>query len=295
MTMKKVLIVGQNGQVTTYLQRELCKSDDIQLMVANRQTLDLAKPQMVRQSLQELKPDLIVNPAAYTAVDLAEQEQELAYLINRDSVQEIASYCAESTTPLIHFSTDYVFAGDASKPYLEDDATAPTGVYGQSKLEGEIAVIQSKAPAVVLRTAWVYSNHGKNFYKTMLALSETRDELNVVADQVGAPTYAGSIAENCRVLVERFLQNGILESEVGIYHFSCEGQTSWCDFARAIFTENSIDHMTVNAITTEEFPTPAKRPAYSVLDGNKLKQTFDISLPHWGTALAQCAVETRDS
>jgi len=295
--MNKVLLIGQNGQVTTYLQRALGvgeASSSYQLEVAGRDQLDLSKIESIATRLEEIKPDLIINPAAFTAVDLAEEESATAFAINRDAVKEIACYCAEQNTPLIHFSTDYVFAGDAKEAYLETDTPAPTGVYGESKLAGEQAILDSKAPAIILRTAWVYSNHGKNFYKTMLALAANRDELSVVADQVGAPTYAGSIADATKVLVDLILEQGQIKDEQrGIFHFTCQGQTSWCDFARAIFVENEVTKITVNGISTKEYPTPAQRPAFSVLNLDKLKDTFGIALPHWGTALAHCAAETK--
>ena len=293
--MNKILLIGQNGQVTRYLQRAFNdESANFQVEVAGRDQLDLSKVSEIANSLEASKPTLIINPAAYTAVDLAEQEQEAAFTINRDAVAAIADYCAQTKTPLIHFSTDYVFAGDAETPYLETDAPAPNGVYGQSKFEGEQAIIASGAPALILRTAWVYSNHGKNFYKTMLNLAESRDELSVVDDQVGAPTYAGSIADATKSLAELIInQGGLTEEQTGVYHFCCQGQTSWCDFARAIFVENEISKITVSGISTDQYPTPAKRPAYSVLNLDKLKQTFGIALPHWGTALAHCASETK--
>ena len=289
--MKKILLIGRNGQVTTYLQRVL--SGDFTLEVAGRESLDLSDIESIEPVLSAYAPDIIINPAAFTAVDLAETEQEAAFKINSHAPAAIAQYCKQHNTPLIHFSTDYVFSGEAEQPYLETDETAPTGVYGQSKLEGEQAILNSGAPAIILRTAWVYSNHGKNFYKTMLNLASSRNELSVVADQVGAPTYAGSIADTTRMLVERVLeQGGIKPEQVGVYHFTCQGQTSWCEFAKAIFVENGVNDITVNGISTQEYPTPAKRPAYSVLNLDKLKNTFGLSLPHWGTALAQCAVET---
>ena len=290
--MKKILLIGQNGQVTTYLQRVL--SGDYIVEVAPRSSLDLTKLDAIASVLKSYSPDLIINPAAYTAVDLAEQEHEAAFQINRDAPAEIAKYCGANNTPLIHFSTDYVFSGDAKAPYSELDETAPTGVYGQSKLEGEQAILNSGAPAIILRTAWVYSNHGKNFYRTMLNLAKNRDELSVVADQVGAPTYAGSIAHATKELAELILNQGEIKPEqVGVYHFTCQGQTSWCEFAKAIFIENDVNGMMVHGISTKEYPTPAKRPAYSVLNLDKLKQTFDIALPHWGTALAHCTAETK--
>jgi len=287
--MKKVLLIGQNGQVTTYLQRVL--KGNYQLVVAGREQLDLVKVGDIQAVLRTVAPDLIVNPAAYTAVDQAEQEQELAFTINCDAAAEIADYCAQTATPLIHFSTDYVFAGDADTPYTEQDSPAPTGVYGQSKLAGEEAILKSGAPALILRTSWVYSTHGKNFYKTMLSLSESRNELSVVADQIGAPTYAGSIADATKKIIDQILeQDGIAAEQIGVYHLSCQGQTSWADFADEIFARHQIA-MTVNSIPSSDYPTPAKRPAYSVLDGTKLLTTFAVSLPDWQLALQACVSE----
>ena len=292
--MKKVLLIGQNGQVTTYLQRVLNDNSEYELQVLGRKQLDLTNTTQIQTVLESHKPSLIINPAAYTQVDLAEQETELAFAINRDAAAEIGQYCASTNTPLIHFSTDYVFTGDANTPYRETDAAIPTGVYGKSKLAGEQAIIVSGAPAIILRTSWVYSNHGKNFYKTMLTLAESRDELSVVNDQIGAPTYAGSIAAATKVLVEQIMQQGAIKSEqTGIYHFTCTGQTSWCEFAQAIFAANKVSSMTVKGIPSSEYPTPAKRPIFSVLDGNKLHSMFGLALPDWQTALENCAAETR--
>jgi dTDP-4-dehydrorhamnose reductase len=296
--MSSILIVGQHGQVSTYLQRVFCAEHDLdcEIVVAGRDQIDLSQPAKIKSTLAAIKPSVIINPAAYTAVDLAEQESELAFLINAAAVKEIAEYCVDTNTPLIHFSTDYVFSGDASRPYTEQDPAAPNGVYGQSKLDGERAIIVSGAPAIILRTSWVYSNHGKNFYKTMLMLSQSRDEISVVADQIGAPTYAGSIAKTCKALAMTVLRQGEIKPEQrGIYHFSCEGETSWCEFAKAIFTKNGLKHMTVSGISTEDYPTPAKRPAYSVLSGIRLQSTFELSLPEWQDALAECAAETQHS
>lgn len=290
--MKTVLLIGQNGQVTTYLQREL--ADKFNLVIAGREQLDLSQPSLVQASLAKLSADIIVNPAAFTAVDLAEDQSEAAFAINGESVAGIAAFCKETNTPLIHFSTDYVFSGDANAAYVESDSPAPSGVYGASKLAGEQAVLQSGAPAVILRTSWVYSNHGKNFYKTMLSLAESRNELSVVADQFGAPTYAGSIAKATMALLEIIANQGeITSTQNGVYHFSCQGETSWCEFAKALFVANDVSDMTVNAISTSEYPTPAKRPAYSVLNGAKLASVFGIALPDWHDALDSCAAETK--
>ena len=292
---KSILIIGNSGQVSQYLQTVL--STDYLVFATSRDDLDLANTETIQTSLKALcdkhAPSIIINPAAYTAVDLAEQEQQLAHDVNARAVAEIGLFCAQFDIPIIHFSTDYVFDGNASTAYKEHDKTMPNGVYGKTKLDGEKALIESKASMVILRTAWVYSNLGKNFYNTMLNLSRTRDELSVVYDQVGSPTYAGSIANATKALVDVFIQQGsILSKQQGIYNFTCQGQTSWCDFAKRIF-ESHDRQILVHAIPSSEYPTPAKRPAFSVLDGTKLKEVFEIALPCWQVALDDCVAETQ--
>ena len=289
--MKRILIVGNQGQVSQYLQAALAGS--YELIVTSREQLDLTNTSSINAFLTDVSPDIIINPAAYTAVDNAEKESELAHIINRDAVAEMAAYSANTNTPLIHFSTDYVFAGDSSHGYIETDETAPVSVYGKSKLAGEQAIINSGAPALVLRTAWVYSNKGGNFYKTMLSLAQNRNELSIVNDQFGAPTFAGSIADGVKQLLEKIVaQDGLLDGQKGVYHFTCQGQTNWCEFAQSLFTLNNVTAMSVTGIPSSEYPTPAKRPAYSVLNGNKLQDAFSVSLPTWQDALKDCAIET---
>ncbi len=289
--MASTLLIGRHGQVSTYLQAVL-PADSLQ--VAGSAEMDLAHPEHIAEFLNEAQPSLIINPAAYTAVDLAEDEQARAYTINRDAPAEIAQWCANHDVPLIQFSTDYVFDGEAETPYTETDLPSPTGVYGASKLAGERAIQQTDAAALILRTSWVYSNHGKNFYKTMLSLAATRDELSVVADQMGSPTFAGSIASVCAQLVHQIQQAPELAREhQGLYHFSCGGQTSWHGFAAALFAANGVDHLSLNEISTAEYPTPAKRPAYSVLNNSKLNDVFGLSLPTWQDALESCVQETK--
>jgi dTDP-4-dehydrorhamnose reductase len=290
--MQSVLIIGQSGQVSTYLQERL--SGDYRVDVAGRDRVDLADRRSIKDALKSFSPTLIVNPAAFTAVDSAEDESEMAFAVNAEAVAEIAEYCAENNTPLIHFSTDYVFDGEADSAYTEEDVPAPTGVYGASKLAGEQAIIDSDAPAIILRTSWVYSNVGKNFYKTMLSLSESRAELSVVGDQIGSPTFAGSIADACGALITKVLDQGEIASEQkGVYNLSCEGETSWAGFAQAIFTAHGKSKMVVKSITTAEYPTPTKRPAYSVLSGAKLANVFGVELPDWHKGLEDCVNETR--
>lgn len=293
--MKSILIIGNNGQVSQYLQTALSTEYDV--YATSRADLDLLNTQKIKASLNELfdkySPSIIINPAAYTAVDLAEQEPDLACKINTLAITQLGQFCAQQNVPLIHFSTDYVFDGEADAAYLETDIPAPTGVYGQTKLDGEQALIDSKASAIILRTAWVYSNKGKNFYNTMLNLAKSRDELSVVNDQVGAPTYAGSIANGVKQIVDVIVEQGfIAQTQQGIYHFTCQGQTTWCDFAKGIF-ENSSLAVNVNGIPSSEYPTPAKRPSYSVLNGEKLATVFGIQLPEWRDALNDCVFETQ--
>lgn len=292
---KSILIIGNKGQVSQYLQAAL--KADYRVYATSRDDVDLVNTDAIQMSLKALlkqySPAVIINPAAYTAVDLAEQEQELTNIINAKAVAEIGQFCADVDIPVIHFSTDYVFDGNASIAYEEGDETIPNSVYGKTKLAGEQALIKSQAPAVILRTAWVYSNQGKNFYNTMLNLAETRDTLSVVHDQVGAPTYAGSIASGVKELVDVFIRQGNIHLEQqGVYNFTCQGQTSWSGFAKRIFESHNLK-ITVSDIPSSEYPTPAKRPAFSVLDGSKLKSVFGITLPSWEVALNDCVAETR--
>lgn len=290
--MSAILIVGRNGQVSQYLQETL--RVDYVVHTSSREELDLTDISSIQPFLEGLSPKVIINPAAYTAVDNAEQETEMAFTINRDAVREIAEYCAKTNTPLIHYSTDYVFDGESDRAYLEQDTPAPSGVYGQSKYEGEQAVIESGAPAIILRTAWVYSNKGKNFYKTMLALAQTRNELSVVGDQFGSPTYAGSIAASTKDILDVIIkQDGIDPSQVGVYHFTCQGKTSWYEFARSIFLLNKCSYMKLESIPSNEYPTPAKRPQFSVLDGTKLHCVFGIRLPQWQDGLSDCVAQSK--
>ncbi len=288
----KIAILGETGQVSTYLQRAFKADKNIEVLVVGRGLLDLSTTTEIATHLDTLEFDLLINPAAFTAVDAAETEQAQAYAINSDAVAELARYCASKKKPLIHYSTDYVFPGDAHKPYLETDKTGPTGVYGLSKLAGEQAILASGAQALILRTAWVYSNVGKNFYRTMLGLAASRKELNVVNDQVGSPTYAGSIANATRQLALLLLNKQVRDDQLGVYHLTCQGQTHWAGFAEALFRVNGIGDMRVNGIPSSEYPTPAKRPAYSVLSGAKLADQFGIALPNWLDALHECARET---
>ena len=284
----RILLLGGNGQVGRELRRSLASLGE--LVVATRDGVDadaaanfddpIALAAMVRES----GADVVVNAAAYTAVDKAETDADAAFRINSEAPAAIAAACAETHALLIHYSTDYVFAGSAPRPYREDDATAPLGVYGASKLAGEQAIRASGARHAILRTAWVYASHGRNFLLTMLRLAGERDELRVVADQLGTPTPAAWIADATAEL----LRHGV--TEAGTWHLVASGQTTWHGFARAIMEDAHAMGMlarmpTVTPIATADFPTPAMRPANSVLDTTRLRSDFGIIPPDWREGL----------
>jgi dTDP-4-dehydrorhamnose reductase len=288
----KLLLLGGNGQVGTELRRSLAPLGELlvgtrdgQLADGTRcEIADLDAPQSVGALVERLGPDVVVNAAAHTRVDKAEQDVDAAIRANAAAPAETAQACARIGARMLHYSTDYVFDGRASRPYREDDPTGPAGVYGASKLAGEDAIRASGATHMILRTAWVYATHGSNFLRTMLRLAAERDELRVVADQVGTPTPAALIADvTARVLARSPTQSGT-------WHLTATGQTSWHGFAEAI-VERAFEQglllrrPRVVPITTADYPTPAARPAYSVLDCNKLQHDFDITLPDWRAAL----------
>ncbi len=284
----RLLLLGGNGQVGRELRRTLPALGE--LVVATREggdgepAADFDAPDALGELVRRIAPDVVVNAAAYTAVDRAESEPDAAFRVNARAPGAIAQACAATGALLLHYSTDYVFDGSASRPYREDDATAPLGVYGASKLAGEEAVRASGARHAILRTAWVYAAHGKNFLHTMLRLAGERDELRVVADQVGAPTPAVWIAEAST----RILAHGVPTS--GTWHLVAAGETSWHGFAQAIIDEALAAGLLqrvprVLPIATAEYPTPARRPAYSVLDTERLRRDFGIAPPDWRDGL----------
>ncbi len=267
--MKKILLTGSDGQVGQDLQQTLISVGEV--IATNRQQLDLTSPDTIRQVIQKIQPDIIVNSAAYTAVDKAESEPDLAFSINGVAPAIIAEEAKKIGSFLLHISTDYVFDGQKNTPYLETDITHPLGVYGQSKLAGEQGIQKNGDRYVILRTAWVYGTQGKgNFVKTMLRLGKDKEQLGIVADQVGSPTWSYDIANT----ITQILTNLNLVETQEIYHFTNSGVASWYDLAVAIFEEGKnigfpLAIKQVNPITTEEYPTPAKRPHYSVLSGKK--------------------------
>lgn len=295
----RLAVTGKNGQVVSALQA--LATAELEIMAFGRPELDLARPETVLQALRDAKPDVVVSAAAYTAVDKAESEPELAFVVNRDGARAVAQAARELGVPVIHLSTDYVFDGTKAAAYVETDPTGPTSVYGRSKLEGEKAVAESTHNHAIIRTAWVYSEYGNNFVKTMLRLGESRAEINVVADQFGCPTSANDIAIAI-VEIARRLSSDSSTRLRGIFHLSGTGETNWANFAKQIFefsTENGGKSAIVHDITTEQYPTPARRPANSRLDCKRLDEVYGIRLPTWQTstravvtALAQSKKET---
>jgi dTDP-4-dehydrorhamnose reductase len=254
------------------------------------EAIDLADLEQLPLALDRIQPDVIVNAAACTAVDRAEEEPDLARRINGDAIGVLGTWAARRGTRVVHYSTDYVFDGSATRPYREDDPTHPLGAYGRSKLAGEIALRESGARHLLLRTAWVYAARGHNFLRTMLRLGVERDELRVVDDQIGAPTPAGLIADVTALALARWYADDAAAAADGVYHLAAASQTSWCGFARAIFARCGVlpghrDPPRVIATGTADYPTPARRPAYSVLATTKLRESFGVVLPDWQTAL----------
>ncbi len=295
-----ILLVGSTGQVAFELQRTLaCLGIVTTLGRATRPMLDLAQPQSIREAVQTVRPALIVNAAAYTAVDKAEQESSLAYCINAEATAILAEEALAIDAGLIHYSTDYVFPGAATQPYRENDPTGPLGVYGRSKLAGEQCIRDSGVRHLILRTAWVYGRRGQNFLLTMLRLMRERDQLGIVDDQQGAPTWSRLIAEATALMVARCTHEGRFEPDEagGTYHLTCAGATTWFGFASRI-RELAIVHglldesaARLQPIATSDYPTLARRPAYSVLANDRLTEAFALALPAWDDALALCLAE----
>ena len=281
----RILLTGVNGQVGWELQRTLAPLGEV--VAADRSRLDLSDTAGIRRSVAAIAPDLIVNPAAYTAVDKAESEPDLAHAINAAAPGELAA-CG---IPLVHFSTDYVFDGRKPGAYTEADTPNPLGVYGASKLAGEEAVARAGIPHLILRTSWVYGLRGRNFLLTMQKLARERDSLSVVDDQFGAPTWSRLIAEATAHVVARWLDRPDPAASSGVYHLTCGGRTSWHGFTAAILAHlaaSDAKQARLTAIPSSGYPTPAARPANSQLDCGKLADTFGVRLPDWEQALALC-------
>jgi len=286
----RIAVTGKQGQVVSALI-EVGPKLGVEVLPVGRPELDLLSPETVLPALANLRPNLIVNAAAYTAVDQAEKEPEVAMAVNASGAMAIADAARTLSVPLVHLSTDYVFDGSKSTPYTEQDRVAPANVYGASKLAGEQAVTAGTRDHVIVRTAWVYSLYGKNFVQRMLTLAQNRDEVSVVADQYGCPTYAHDIAVGIVAIGRNLLDRPQYEQLRGIFHVACAGETTWAGFASAIFESLRLLGKRipkVTPITTAEYPTPARRPANSRLDCSKLERFHNIRLPSWRTSLVAC-------
>jgi len=285
-----ILVTGKNGQVGSSLQA-LAKgplADTHEFEFVGRDEVDLAEPGSAAARINDLEPDIVINAAAYTAVDKAESEPDVAARVNADASGEIADACAATGAALLHYSTDYVFDGTATTPYREMDTPSPLGVYGRTKLEGEKQVAAKLDRHIVVRTSWVYDADGKNFLNTMLRLAGEHPELRVVGDQIGGPTLADDLAASSVALMEAVLAREERDDDApwGVYHASGQGKTSWHGFASKIFELSEID-IPVHAITTADYPTPAPRPAYSVLDNGRMER-MGVTMAPWEDALARC-------
>lgn len=278
--MIKVLVTGKNGQLGSELFDLQANYPQYQMVFVDREEMDLSNADQIIEVLDKEQPNVIVSAGAYTAVDKAESDQELCDAINHLAVKTMGDWAAKNKAKVLHISTDYVFDGNSETPLKETDAPDPINVYGLTKLKGEEALQTSGAAYVIIRTAWVYSTYGANFVKTMMRLMNEREELGVVADQVGTPTYARDLAQAIMDVIsaQNFVQ--------GIYHYSNEGKISWYDFAVAIKEINGYGTK-MNAISSDAFPTPAKRPNFSLLDKTKIKDTYNVKVPNWRTSLEE--------
>lgn len=282
-----ILVFGQTGQVATELQR--CAKGDIRLTALSRQEADLNTPELCAEAIAVHSPDAVINAAAYTAVDLAEDEEQLAYTINAEAPAAMAQACADRNIPFVTISTDYVFSGDGDAAWRPHDPTEPKGAYGRTKLAGEIAVAEIGGAFAILRTSWVVSAHGKNFVKTMLRLGAENAEREIVADQFGGPTGAREIAKACLEIARQLIED---PQKAGIYHFASVPDVSWADFAREIFAQANLDCV-VKDIATSDFDTRADRPPNSRMDCSETERVFGIQRPDWKTSLADILHELK--
>jgi len=287
--MTRVLLLGAGGQLGMELKRELDAESELTALA--RTDLDFTDEDAIRAAVRLTKPEIVVNAAAYTAVDKAESESELCAQVNAVAPGVIADEIGKTNGWLIHYSTDYVFDGSGNKPWLESDATGPLGVYGQTKLDGELAIAATGCRHVILRTSWVYAAEGRNFLHTMLRLGKEREQLKIVDDQIGAPTTAEALTEATQVVLRRLISSKTSASPAGVYHLTCGGSTSWCGFAKAIFEAFSSRQRVpeVLPIPSEAYPTPAKRPRNSRLCCDKFFGQFGYCMPEWQDALRDVA------
>lgn len=284
--MKKILVTGSNGQLGSEIRKLTSGSSDV-FIFTDVDTLDITDYPVLEKYCSDQKFDCIINCAAYTAVDKAESDAEKAYLVNCTAASNLAKAARVNQSVLIHVSTDYVFDGASNLPYSEDEPINPTSVYGKSKADGEKEVLKYNK-SVIIRTAWLYSTFGNNIVKTILKLSKERDEIGFVLDQTGSPTYAEDLALAILSIVEDWKKNGL---KPGIYHYSNEGVCSWYDVAYEIVKFSKNNNCRVKPIKSSDYPSPVKRPVYSVLNKQKIKDTFGINIPHWRDSLHKCLEE----
>ena len=287
----KILLTGKTGQIGEELNNII--GDLGNLITVDKEQLDLSKPNSIEPVILNIKPDIIINPAAYTAVDKAEKEPDLAMTVNAIAPGLLAKAARKVGAGLIHYSTDYVFDGCSEIPYKEEDPPNPLNVYGKTKLAGEKSVAEAGAPFLIIRTGWVYSLHGKNFLRTIKKLAEEKDIIQVIDDQIGAPTWARSVALKTHQILKQCLNKKWLETKdpslSGIFHLTCQGKTSWHGFARKVLNMSSTSqNIKLIAIPTSDYPTPATRPSNSLLNNEKIQKVFGLDMPHWEDALKDC-------
>ena len=287
----KILLTGKTGQIGEELNNIV--GDLGNLITVDKEQLDLSKPNSIEPVILDIKPDIIINPAAYTAVDKAEEEPDLAMTVNALAPGLLAKAARKVGAGLIHYSTDYVFDGCSEIPYKEEDPPNPLNVYGKTKLAGEKAIAEAGVPFLIIRTSWVYSLHGKNFLRTIKKLAEEKDTIQVIDDQIGAPTWARSIALKTHQILKQCLNKKWLETKdsnlSGIFHATSQGKTSWHGFAREVLNmSNTPQNIKLIAIPTSDYPAPAARPHNSLLNNEKIQKVFGIDMPHWEDALKDC-------
>lgn len=291
MRVKKVLVTGANGQLGWELQQAAKANPNFEFIFLDRSAMDLSNPDGLLKIIESYAPSAIINTAAYTAVDKAETEKSLAHVINAEAVAELASIAKNKNIPFITYSTDYVFSGNAAIPYVTDTQLAPVNYYGKTKADGEQMALAANPDSIIIRTSWVFSSHGNNFVKTMIRLMKERDSLNVVGDQQGRPTYARDLA-TASIQILNALNLGLPIK--GIYHFANTGETTWFDFAQKIKELAGLE-CTLTPINSDQFPTPAKRPNYSVLDTQKIEKELNLHIPHWELALSDCILQLKNN
>ena len=284
--MKQILVIGSEGQLGQKMKALHQGFSLAAFTFTSIETLNVTDDKQIADTIGSKSFDYIINCTAYTAVDKAEEDKALAFKINSDALSLIGEAAAKINAKVIHVSTDYVFDGKSHKPYVETDQTAPQSVYGESKLAGEQNLLNNNPQSIIIRTSWLYSEYGINFVKTMLRLGNERDQLGVIFDQIGTPTYAGDLAETILHIIKADI-NSTIPFNPGIYHYSNEGVASWYDFTLAIHNEAGIN-CKVNPIETKDYPTPAPRPSYSVLNKAKIKELYHIEIPHWLKSLKKC-------